>query len=91
MDEFEKWAKSPYGLGHYAPYDLENVWKGWNAAWEQQQAIIDKQAAEIAALRGFANKVVNSRFRDLYLGKSKKYGLIDENGNPTKLLTGESE
>jgi len=67
---------------------------GWNMTISYintMQAIIDKQAAEIAALRGFANKVVNSRFRDLYLGKSKKYGLIDENGNPTKLLTGESE
>lgn len=54
-----------------------------------QQAIIDNQAAEIAVLRKLLNDIVDCELmcdNNLY-----SIGLIDENGNPTPLLTGINE
>lgn len=70
--------------------------KTWQDGIKQKDAIIDKQAAELAALRGFAETVVpiinyNNGFLHWFEVRqvAQSYKLIDENGNPTKLLTGE--
>lgn len=51
--------------------------------------LIAQQAAELAALRGFSIEMFHYDFvKDETL---LKYGLIDESGNPTALLTGGNE
>ena len=65
-------------------------------AWRDKK--LDAQAAELSALRGFAQSVESidfTRFNDSAFAQNfvrktmKLHKLIDENGNPTKLLTGE--
>jgi hypothetical protein len=62
---------------------------------ETMQAKLDAQAAELAALRGFAESVrikdseSNWPLSDLFPNHLlKHFGLIDTDGNPTPLLTG---
>lgn len=83
----------------------------WQAAQKEQDAqivrlenivkseanIIEKQAAELATLRGFAQAVTGAESeKRLYVGNvavwvGVHFGLYDENGNPTPLLTGVKE
>lgn len=66
----------------------------WQACAEGKGKVIEQQAADIEALRGFANEVID--YNNLYLSNkngfvdrySKCYSLIDENGKKTILLTG---
>jgi len=65
-------------------------------AFNYQQATIDKQAAEIAALRGYIIRIEDEldwdeNVRNTVSSLMLTYKLIDENGNHTKLLTGEGE
>jgi hypothetical protein len=62
----------------------------YNNTIRDLQAKVETQAKELEALRGFAEQLEGydwSRkdMTDVY----KLYGLIDESGNPTKLLTGD--
>jgi hypothetical protein len=96
QDEFEKWLddfklkQEQRGFHNVYPSRSE-VWK---ACAEGKDKIIEQQAADLAALREFANEVID--YNNLYLSNkngfvdrySKCYSLIDENGNPTSLLTG---
>jgi hypothetical protein len=77
---------------------LDEVW--YNVTKQQldeKDKTIEQQAAEIEALREFANEVID--YNNLYLSNkngfvdrySKCYSLIDENGKPTSLLTGIKE
>jgi len=51
------------------------------------QAKLDAKDKEIEALRGFCKyQILEWSF--VNLKKAFEFGLIDENGNPTKLLTG---
>jgi len=79
---FEKWWKndSSWGGEQLAEYHLAK------SAW---QACAEQKDKEIAALRELLNEIVDCELIDddgLY-----SLGIIDENGNPTKLLTGEEE
>jgi len=62
-----------------------NYWKAENL---EANKVIEQQATELAALRGFAKAVVDGGFHN---GNASVFGLIDKNGNPTALLTGEVE
>lgn len=89
---FELWLKNTYKVetireDNFNQYDLE-------AAWDYQQDKIEKQAAELEALRGFFNAIDNlpindNRFNNQCIEIAEKYGLIDKNGNPTSLFKGE--
>lgn len=59
---------------------------GWQARAEQNKVIIDRQAEELAALRGFANEMINGSYG--LIATAKKYQLLDIKENATKLLTG---
>jgi len=90
--EFEKWLddKDKYiePIDFY-PWVKEAFVDGWQACAEQKDR-------EIAALRGFAKDLlINHAYQfidcsDVY-SAAKDNGILDENGNLTKLLTGESE
>lgn len=63
-------------------------------------ACAERKDAELAALRGFAlslAKVTQTTgsgglvYSSSIYERYRKFNLIDDNGNPTKLLTGESE
>jgi len=61
------------------------------AAWDYQQAKLDAQAEELAALRGFCNALLG---RDIPVGVRvlmQVHRLVDKDFNPTPLLTGEKE
>jgi hypothetical protein len=94
-EEFEQWwvddnntlIKNPSICTHY---DLAKL------AWNHQQAKIDAQAKELEALRGFATDVItdwqyNKSTIDDISETAKAYALIDADGKPTPLLTGEKE
>jgi hypothetical protein len=58
------------------------------------QAKLDEKDKELEALRGFAIKALtiegkSPNFENFLIGLAKRFKLIDENGNPTKLLKGE--
>ena len=54
---------------------------------DELQAKIDAQAEELKALRGFACDMFN--YELVADGFFERHELIDENGNPTKLLAGD--
>jgi hypothetical protein len=58
----------------------------------QLATINAEQAEELKALRGFANDVCNHYLWSIGVDAAfelfKRYGLMDDNGNPTSLLTG---
>lgn len=55
------------------------------------QTKLDEKDKELADLRGFAEHVLRNHWclSAPQVSMAKKYGLIDENGNSTKLLMGE--
>jgi len=62
----------------------------WNAATEAMQAKLDAKDKELEVFRNFANEVISECYKHSNIWfLPKVYNLIDENGNPTKLLTGE--
>jgi len=67
-------------------------WKHTVEYVNKLQAKIDAQAEELKALRGFANDVCKNYMWSIGVDASFKlfnqHGLIDDNGNPTKILTG---
>lgn len=89
-EEFEEWHWDKFDQ----PIDSNRLKKiGYSLAelndcWNNQQAKIDAQSEEIKALRGFARDMFN--YELVVDGHFEAHGLIDENGNPTKLLTGEN-
>lgn len=93
-EEFEEWHWDKFDQ----PIDSNRLKKiGYSLAelndcWNNQQSKIDAQAEELKALRGFAKAIeFDLKFESLGVyPKSllKIYHLIDEDGNPTKLLTG---
>ena len=91
-EDFEKWFSKELIVKPklWLLQDKQTLKIGWNAATEAMQAKLDAQAAELAALRRFANEVIdnwNSMIDEV--GHKAKYVLIDADGNPKPLLTGE--
>jgi len=86
MKTYNDWWKENSGW-------CANLNDAWDFATEQMQAKLDEQAKELEALRGFANGVLlTKRFSidyDWIESRAKMHRLIDENGNPTPLLTGD--
>lgn len=100
--EFELWLSNPpYDLNKdgFQKHDENGMWpyqyKKYDVqlaseAWNQQQEKIDAQAKEIKALRGFANSAIEEFDEETWISSiAKKYCLLDENANPTKLLKGD--
>ena len=93
QEEFEKWllefrrSKRAKGFSFCDPTVIDT----WQACAERKNAIIEQQAKELEALRGFCSWIAKNQFHLIYqrIIIAKKYGIIDENENPTKLLTGE--
>lgn len=93
-EAFEKHMLKTYGgrwqeIG-YPPNEILGVWQ---ACAELKDKIIEQQAAEIAALRGFVQSLCeietyDETFNKASVESAKKWSLLDENGNPTALLTG---
>jgi hypothetical protein len=88
QEEFEAYCENTYGyrsafLCMLTGFELK---KSWQACAEQKNAIIEQQAKELQALRGFAKTVIEGGFQN---GNAFVFGLIDEESNQTKLLTGE--
>jgi hypothetical protein len=66
------------------------------AAWEHQQTKLDAQAEEIAALRETLRCITDFQTTKIIpdaiiIHILKQGGIIDADGNPTTLLTGEKE
>ena len=54
------------------------------------QARLEQQAKELVALRGFAKNIVEHCGHTRWIEQqANKFKLIDKDGNPTKLLTGD--
>jgi len=88
-DEYGMWP------GQYRKYDVQIASEAWRECAAQKQGIIDKQADELAALREFANELLTDDIgcdgHPFINEMLIKHNLIDENGNPTPLLTGINE
>lgn len=74
-------------------YEMMAYQDGYDDCAEIKDLIIKQQAAEIAALREqlkllrqYANSVITQQSQY----HARLYKLLDENGNPTPLLTGEA-
>jgi len=80
LEEFEKWySANCFRISWDTP--AEKCLHAWKACSE-------KKDTEIAALRGYL--LEEHRVGGLF-SFAERYGLIDEDGNPTKLLTGENK
>lgn len=102
QEAFKTWLKDnnifQYEEGEYHdPVDVEVLeFSGmvWQACADRKDKIIEQQAAELAALRGFAIQMYEYGY-DVYkediTRHLNEYGLIDKTGQPTALLTGERE
>lgn len=100
IEEFEKWFTNnlSFCVNSNTPQLDAMVKAYFKKLWDFQQEIIKQQAAELSALRGFAQSVESidfTRFNDSAFAQNfvrktmKLHKLIDETGKPTKLLTGE--
>lgn len=92
LEEFEElWEKTEPHAYLYSKRNLALLL--YKECFDKKQAIIDQQAAELAALRGFAKDFFEYyRERDkseIFTSLALQHGLIDETGKPTPLLTGE--
>ena len=70
----------------------EEAWRHTVKYIDSIQEKLDAKDKEIESLRGFVNKIYDlpikdNRFNDKCIELAKKYGLLDENGNPTHILT----
>ena len=79
MKTYNDWWKENSGW-------CANLNDAWDFATEQMQTKLDAKDKEIEALRGFAKAVLDNGFHN---GNAFVFGLIDENDNPTPLLTGD--
>ena len=89
-DDFEKWfgnlCKSGFYVNHY------DVKQGFYMATEAMQSKLDTKDKELEALRRFAMHayICVTAVGDMPTIESfKHFGLIDESGSPTPLLTGD--
>lgn len=92
LKEFNRWLFS-YRVGRtFESWEINDLKQAWQASAERKDKIIEQQAKELKNLRGFAN-IILSRSVDIssanILSCGIDHNLIDENGNPTKLLSGE--
>ena len=86
-EEFDKWAATqhPNLETLFIQRDESFFDAGYKAATEEMQAKLDAQAAELAALRGY---LLEEHRVGGFFSFALKYGLIDTDGKPTPLLTG---
>lgn len=98
-EEFESWLHDWIRVNNFtlAYRPLFEMTEAWQACSERKDVVIAQQAAELAALRGFAEIMKTTKFERMLDGRAadgfiKKTmalcKLIDENGKPTSLLTG---
>lgn len=99
QEEFEKWAvnKNIDWESMFIKRDISFFNHGWQACAERKNAVIEQQAKEIAVfrkalleIREVANEFVFFDESDLE-GLLLSNNLIDEDGNPTSLLTGKQK
>jgi hypothetical protein len=93
MSDFEAWYQSEIEKGLDFDSHVELCRHIAEAAWNHQQAKLDAQAEELAALRK-ALVDIHGWLDDYDLAINlafKKNKLIDADGNPTPLLTGEGK
>jgi hypothetical protein len=87
QDEFEKWYSANCSRIFWITQEAEKCSQAWQACAEQKDR-------EIAALRGFAQNVLENRDKAMnqkWLEVTARCeGLLDGIGEPTPLLTGES-
>lgn len=79
QEEFEEWF-----LG-FSDGDFASSKESWMTCAEQKNKVIEQQDKELEALRGFAKDTLKY---DSWHRVGKYHRLLDESGNPTKLLTG---
>lgn len=93
-EDFKDWLVDNYPFSSHETEHLMSIaWKGCESL---TQAKLDAKAEELAALRTFAEKAlecngVSWKFENLLKGLAKGLKLIDADGQPTPLLTGEKE
>ncbi len=94
------WAAKDIDVPECVQEALDHLNSALIEAWNYQQSKLDAQAEELGALRGALqtiNKLEFRRFSDgRYANNSMKqiykiFKLIDTDGNPTQLLTGEKK
>lgn len=86
QEAFESWESKQPREYFWQPINKEIALAAWTDGNRQKAAEIEKQAAEIEALKIMLNEIVDC---DLITDdQAYNLGLIDKNGNPTPLLTG---
>lgn len=93
QEEFEKWAvnKNIDWESMFIKRDISFFNHGWQACAKRKNIIIDKQDHELESLREFANAILSAGEYIHARNFSMVFGLIDEEGNPTSLLTGKQK
>jgi len=93
-EECEKWLSQQH-VSEFEGINADHVY----SAWDHQQEKIDAQAEELKGFRVFSEFVINKANEGIFIGvplnwivlSAETFGIIDTDGNPTKLLTGEKK
>ena len=93
LEAFEEFITN-YAKEH-THFKTPNRFEIWKASAGRKDKRIAELEAELKALRCFVLSALTSHgisweFENMLIGLAKGLNLIDENGNPTKHLTGEN-